>query len=233
MAVYGYLRNSTQDQAESPKVQRGEINKYCKREGLSVDAWFHDDGISGGATLDKRPALGDLLTHLKRGDVLVVAKRDRLARDSFFSAWIDKEAKVRHFTIVSADGNGNEDNPDAKLMRQIVAAFSEYELELIRWRTRKALQAKRKRGERVGTIPYGFRLAKDGKTLKPDPKQQQVINKTIVPMYKRKPVIRRIVQYLNDNGILAPTKGKKWNAVTVKNIIQRAQESAYAGAFER
>lgn len=97
----------------------------------------------------------------------------------------------------------------------------------------KAIQAKRKRGERVGTIPYGFGLGNDGKTLKPDPKQQQIINKTIMPMYKRKPVIRRIVQYLNDNGIPPPTKGKKWNAVTVKNIIQRAQDAAYAGAFER
>lgn len=48
----------------------------------------------------------------------VVAKRDRLARDSFLSCWLDKEAVVRGFRIEAADGTGNDDTPTGKLMRQ-------------------------------------------------------------------------------------------------------------------
>src|SRR5579883_448033 len=42
-------------------------------------------------------------------------------------------------------------------------------------RSVKAIQAKRQRGERVGEIPYGYRLASDGLTVEPEPNEQHVI----------------------------------------------------------
>jgi site-specific DNA recombinase len=47
-------------------------------------------------------------------------------------------------------------------MRTIVDGAAEYERDLIRARTKAALQAKRARGERVGSVAYGFSLAADG-----------------------------------------------------------------------
>jgi DNA invertase Pin-like site-specific DNA recombinase len=50
-----------------------------------------------------------------------------------------------------------------------------YERAVIRQRTRDALEAKRARGERIGTLPYGYRLAEDGLHLEPDAAEQAVL----------------------------------------------------------
>ena len=41
--------------------------------------------------------------------------------------------------------------------------------------TKAALDVKKARGERVGQIPYGYRLAADGLHLEPDPSEQRTI----------------------------------------------------------
>ena len=41
--------------------------------------------------------------------------------------------------------------------------------------TRRAMQRKKARGERTGSIPYGYRLANDGKTLTPDDTERTAI----------------------------------------------------------
>lgn len=42
--------------------------------------------------------------------------------------------------------------------------------------TRKALQHKKAQGQRVGTVPFGYRLAKNGVRLIPDERQQELLN---------------------------------------------------------
>jgi DNA invertase Pin-like site-specific DNA recombinase len=46
---------------------------------------------------------------------------------------------------------------------------------LIRARTKAALRAKRARGERAGTLPFGFTLGSDGRTLQPHPDEQATL----------------------------------------------------------
>jgi hypothetical protein len=52
---YAYLRNSTDGQDFSSKVQRREI----LRAFSAVTESFHDAGVSSAAIIDNRPALGD------------------------------------------------------------------------------------------------------------------------------------------------------------------------------
>ncbi len=47
------------------------------RLGLPLGDTFTDAGVSGGLALEQRPALMAALDALGRGDVLIVAKRDR------------------------------------------------------------------------------------------------------------------------------------------------------------
>src|SRR5437016_1706481 len=90
--------------------------------------------------------------------VILVAKRDRLARDPMVAAVAESLAARAGAVVVSADGAGNGDDPGAVLMRRMVDAFAEYERALIRARTRSALAVKRGRGERISRhVPYGFR----------------------------------------------------------------------------
>ena len=52
MAYYGYLRVSTETQAEHGyglDAQRNEIEKYAAKNGLTVADFFTDAGVSGAA----------------------------------------------------------------------------------------------------------------------------------------------------------------------------------------
>jgi hypothetical protein len=50
-------------------------------------------------------------------------------------------------------------------MRRLIDSFAEYERLIIGARTKSAPAAKRARGERVGALPFGYRLAADGVQL--------------------------------------------------------------------
>src|SRR4051794_36760887 len=77
-----YLRVSTDEQAESGlglDAQRAACRSLAARLGWDVAAAFQDE-MSGGLKLDQRIVLLDAIAALGRGDVLLVAKRDRLGR---------------------------------------------------------------------------------------------------------------------------------------------------------
>ena len=77
--------------------------------------------------------------------------------------------------VLAADGTGNGDGPEQQLMRHLINAFAEYERMVIGARTKAALRVKKMRGERVGAIPIGFRLADDEGMLEEDPREQAAI----------------------------------------------------------
>ena len=71
----------------------------------------------------------------------------------------------------------NEDSaqPAQAYTREVLGLARAYERAVIRSRTRAALAAKRSRGERIGTLPYGYRLAPDGVHLEADGTEQAVL----------------------------------------------------------
>jgi DNA invertase Pin-like site-specific DNA recombinase len=99
-------------------------------------------------------ALDDLGVH--GAGSLVVAKRDRLARDVMKAAMVEARAEKVGARVVSTAGEGDGTDPAAQLMRTIVDAFAQYERAMIASRTRAALAVKKSKGERTGGIPYGF-----------------------------------------------------------------------------
>ena len=173
----GYIRVSTEDQALGPEAQRASLEAWATRNGVELVAVFEDLGVSGAAALDRRPGLLAALDALEsRGaGLLVIAKRDRLARDTMTAAMVERLAERAGARIVSADGVGDGDGPEAMLMRRIVDAFAEYERALIRGRTRNALAVKKARGERVGAVPVGSKVSTDGRTLEADAAELEVI----------------------------------------------------------
>lgn len=165
----GYLRVSTDQQADSGlgiEAQREAVLKTAARLGLPLVEVFIDAGLSGALDLENRPNLFAAVQGLKRGDVLIVAKRDRLGRDLVGVAMIERQIEKKGARIVSAAGEGTDGtDAGAMLQRQILDVFAEYERRLIGQRTKAALQAKRARGERAGNVPFGYQLGDDGQTL--------------------------------------------------------------------
>lgn len=151
-----YLRVSTDEQALGPEAQRAAIAAWARARGVEIVAEYADLGVSGAAELDARPGLLAALDALEGADALIVAKRDRLARSTLAAAMVERLAEKAGARILSADGVGEGDGPEAVMLRGILDVFAEYERAIIRARTKAALAAKAARGEKVGgTQDYG------------------------------------------------------------------------------
>src|SRR5687767_9390194 len=125
-----YRRVSTDEQTESGlglAAQTTAIKQAAARANLTIRATFTDAGVSGGLPIEKRPELIAALAALRRGDVLLIAKRDRLARDVVNAALIEATTKRKGARIQSAAGEGTDaDGPSDQLMRMMIDAFASY-----------------------------------------------------------------------------------------------------------
>ncbi|MFZ2444722.1 MAG: recombinase family protein [Syntrophobacteraceae bacterium] len=179
MKALAYLRVSTEDQVESGAGLSAQLNaceSYSARIQIGIAETFSDEGISGACGLEKRPALLEAIGRLGKGDILLVAKRDRLGRDPIKVAMIESAVVRKGARVVSAAGEGTEaDDPSSILMRRMIDAFAEYERLIIGARTKAAMQAKKGKGELVGSVPYGYRLSCNGTRLELHPEEQRVI----------------------------------------------------------
>jgi DNA invertase Pin-like site-specific DNA recombinase len=222
----GYLRVSDDKQAESGAglaAQEDAIRACARRLGLDLVAVFAttDEGVSSVEPLDKRPELLEAIAALGPGDVLIVAKRDRIARDPIITAMVEAAVARRGARIVSANGEGTEsDGPTDVLMRRIVDAFAEYERLVIKARTKAALGAMKKRGERTGGIPFGFELGADGVHLVECSAEQAVLA-TIREMRAGGMTLQAIAGDLNSRGITRRGNGQ-WDHGFISRLLSRA-----------
>ena len=206
----GYVRVSTDQQVESGlglEAQRATIEIAAARLQVPVAHIYEDAGLSGSLALEDRPGLLAATAALHRGDVLIVAKRDRLGRDVVAVALIERLVAKRGARVVSAAGEGtNGDGPTDFLLRTLVDAFAQYERLLIGARTAAALRAKKLRGERIGGIPFGCQLAGDGRTLIPNPDERQALG-VLRELRTKGYTFRAIADELNRQGFRSRTGG--------------------------
>ena len=160
-----YRRCSTQEQADSGlglAAQLAACEGAAARLGLTVAAVFDDAGVSGSTEGAEREGFMAAVATLEQGDVLLVAKRDRLGRDPIAVAMIERLVGRKGARIVSAAGEGTEGNdPSAVLMRRMVDAFAEYERLLIGARTKAALGALKRLGVKLGAPALGTGRAEE------------------------------------------------------------------------
>lgn len=114
MAYYGYMRVSTETQAEHGyglDAQKTEIEKYAAKNGLEVTEFFTDAGVSGAAkdtaddneAISKRAGLLDLLATVNEGDTVIVLNTSRLWRSDVTKVLIRREMMKRRAMIVSIE----------------------------------------------------------------------------------------------------------------------------------
>ncbi len=187
-------------------AQATAIKDAATRLGMYVDETFTDNGVSGAAPIAKRPGLIKAISALGSGDVLLVAKRDRLSRgDELLMGWIKKEVKRKSARIESAAGEGNGDDATAELMQRIIDAFSEYERSVIAMRTKAALGVLKADGKRYSRFaPYGQRFGAEG--LEDEPDELKVIRRVVKlrGATKKWPTgmpLRKIATKLYDEGV--------------------------------
>lgn len=143
--LIGYARCSTDEQDLS--AQRETLIDL----GVAPDRIYIDHGMS--ATKRERPGLDQALAAVRAGDTLVVPKLDPLAR-SVPDARDIGDTLARRGVLLSLDGRTDDpDDPMGKMFFNILATFAEFEVDLIRMRTREGMAVARAQGKFKGRKP--------------------------------------------------------------------------------
>ena len=159
----GYARVSTEDQ--SLEIQRGRLS------AAGCELMF-EEKISGAAR--NRPELEKLLGHLRKDDVLVVSRLDRLARSTAELLRITERITEKHAGLQSLDEPwADTTTPSGKMVMTIFGGIAEFERTLILSRTHDGRQAAKARGVAFGRpqkmLPDQKELARelvrDGKSI--------------------------------------------------------------------
>jgi DNA invertase Pin-like site-specific DNA recombinase len=227
MKAFIYLRVSTEKQHKSGlglEAQRTSCMKAANQLGATEIIIHQDPDDSGGAEIENRPGLTRILNEIGKGDVMIAAKRDRVARELRLIYTVEWKLTLKKATFISAAGEGSGLAPDDAsgiMLRGISDIFAQVERVMISTRTRDALRVKASKGERVGSIPYGCLLHEDGVHLVELPAEQEVIRivKDLGTGLKALPM-RRIAAFLDENSILSRS-GKPWQAMQISRILKR------------
>ena len=213
--VVAYLRVSTNEQSLGLDAQRAAIESFARKNRHEIVAWHCDEGISGGADIASRPGLQSAIRTVKsiKGSMLIVAKRDRVARDVLVSAMVESQVGA----VLSADNVGNGSDPSSQFMRSIIDATAQFERSLIRSRTKSALAIKKARNERTGTVPWGFQLASDGKSLVVNAREQ-VIKERALELKIKGLSLRKIASALAHEGYTTRTS-KPFSAQGLQRML--------------
>ncbi len=145
MATFAYGRVSTRDQ--STENQRLDIEKA----GFKIDYWFADDGISGKSHASQRPQFQSLLSQIRDGETIVVAKLDRLGRDAQDIGTTIKIFAARNIEVVVLQlGKLDITSSAGKLMLNMLSAIAEMERDLLIERTQSGLDRAKREGKILG-----------------------------------------------------------------------------------
>lgn len=138
----GYARVSTR--AQDNKLQNAELKKGgCER--------VFREKASGGRW--DRPQLHKMLDQLRKGDVVVVWKLDRLSRSLKDLLTILERIDAAGAHFCSLTESIDTGSAAGRMMMQMVGSFAEFEREMLRERTRAGLAAAKQQGRVGGRKP--------------------------------------------------------------------------------
>jgi DNA invertase Pin-like site-specific DNA recombinase len=112
---------------------------------------YLDHGLTGRNR--SRPGLTQALAALRDGDTLVVPKLDRLARSVPDARAIGDSLAARGVRLSLGGNVYDPTDPMGKMFFNILATFAEFEVDLLRMRTREGMAIARANGSLKGKPP--------------------------------------------------------------------------------
>lgn len=218
----GYVRVSTDDQADSGQsllLQREKVEAMATVQDLELLDVIEDAGASAKSL--RRDGMGRLLELVDAGavDVVVIYKLDRLTRSVRDLGDLLERFDRAGVSLVSVSESLDTGTAAGRLVLNVMASVAQWEREVIGERTREALAAKARRGERVGQIPFGYRLAADGVHLEEDHEEQETL-RDIQAMRAAGWSWQRIAADLNRRG-LARCDDREWTRQNTRSVWLR------------
>ena len=143
--LIGYARCSTDEQDLTAQRQ------LLLGLGVAPDRIYLDHGVTG--TTRNRPGLDQVLAAVRSGDTLVVPKLDRLARSVPDARAIGDSLVARDVKLSLGGTIYDPADPMGKMFFNILATFAEFEVDLLRMRTREGMAIARAKGRLRGKQP--------------------------------------------------------------------------------
>jgi DNA invertase Pin-like site-specific DNA recombinase len=143
--LIGYARCSTD--AQDLTAQHDRLREL----GVTEERIYLDHGLTG--TNRKRPGLDQALAAVRAGDTLVVPKLDRLARSVPDARAIGDDLATRGIKLSLGGQVYDPTDPMGKMFFNILATFAEFEVDLLRLRTREGMAVARAKGRLKGRQP--------------------------------------------------------------------------------
>lgn len=218
-----YLRVSTIGQVTDGvglDTQLAKLNAWAALHDAEVLASFSDEGISG--TREDRPGLESAIAlACQERAALVVYSLSRLSRSTSHTIKLADRLAKSQADLISLSEALDTSSAAGRMIFRMLATLAEFERDLCAERTTAALAHKKAKGERVGSIPFGYDLAEDGVSLVPNAAQQEALS-LIAELRSAGLSMRQIASELNSRNV--PTaKGKsEWSHSTIQRILNRA-----------
>jgi site-specific DNA recombinase len=223
MRAIGYVRVSTEKQADfgvSLDAQAEKVRAMAVVPGAELVDVIVDAGESAKSL--NRPGMARLMAMVNAGAVetVIIAKLDRLTRSVADLAELLKRFERRGVSLVSVADSLDTRSAAGRLVLNIMVSVSQWEREAIGERTRDAMRHKRANGERLGTLPFGYRLAADGSHLEADPAEQAILFR-IRELKSAGFTTRQIAEELNLHGFTT-RRGTGWRFQYVAEALRAA-----------
>lgn len=214
MALIGYARVSTDDQATASQVD--------ELRAAGCVAIFEEKASGGDRS---RPELAKALHMAGRGDVLAVVRIDRLARSLSHLLEVIEGLESRGAHFRSLHDPIDTSSPQGTFTLQVLGAAAEFERALIRERTKAGLAAARARG-RIGGNPQLRRRDPAAIRRLSTARAQQHLDQLLAGVDAWLPVVRRlrpekswsaIAKTLGSRG----SSGRPWTAPRLSRAVRR------------
>ena len=221
--AYAYLRVSSQGQVEGNGFDRQEdaIREYIKKAGLELEGVFREEGVSGTADKDERPAFQDMMTAILKNGVrtVIVERLDRLAREYRIQETLLIYLASKGVDLISASTEENvteaiQADPMKKALIQMQGIFAELEKSLLVKKLRLSRERVRKQtGKCEGRKRYG------------ETEEEQAVIRRMRAMRRKGRTgakgmtLKAVAEKLNSEGIHTKD-GKQWTPTQVHRALK-------------
>jgi site-specific DNA recombinase len=226
----GYIRVSTSGQLDNTSLedQAEQITKYCVDNDLELILPLYDEGWQSGADND-RPQLQKMLADAdqKKFEVVIINSLDRFGRemvDMLINIRLLERAGVELISVKEKFGN----DPLGKLVRNTLANYAEFEKAIIKDRTHKGRNKRRKNKDIfIGRTAHGYRWNKIEKRIETIDDEAKTVNRIFREYLNLTQSIPEVVETLHKEHILTRS-GKNW---TIALVAQLLRNPCYTGTY--
>ncbi len=223
-----YARYSSDKQTEdSIEAQVRACRDYAANKGYNVIDVYADEAISGkGSKTAQRAQYQKMLRDCKKGefDTILIHKYDRIARN--VGEHVNLTAKLQEMgveLIATAQDFGKSN--EAKIMRNLMWALSEYYIDNLAGEVRKGLKETALKGLHTGGVaPFGYDIVDQKYVI--NELEAEYVRKIFVAAMNREG-FTDIIKELSERGIT----GKRGKPIKYTQIYEMLRNEKYTGVY--